>query len=57
MGHGAAWDYTPRQISGFLFYARAREKREAAQALGIGAMAARGEPREVKKTLKEWSKP
>lgn len=58
MGHPAAdvWDYTPRRIAGFLFFARKRLKSEAAQSLSIGAMAARGDPKDVKKRLQEWSK-
>jgi hypothetical protein len=33
-----------------------REKREHAERLSIGAMAARGDPKAIKKTLKEWAK-
>lgn len=55
MGHppAAVWDYTPRQIAGFLHFAGKRRKRETAEALSIGAMAARGDPKELKKQIKE----
>lgn len=58
MGHQAAdvWEYTPRRIAGYLYFARRRQKFEAAQSLSIGAMAARGDEKELKKRLKEWSK-
>lgn len=54
-GHPNAFDYTPRQIAGFLYFVMERKKREAAQHLSIGALASRGDPKEVKKTLKDWS--
>jgi hypothetical protein len=47
---------TPRQLAGLLHFAARRKKREAAQLLGLHAMAARGEPRELKKKLKELGK-
>jgi len=42
---------TPRQIAASLFFARRRRQREAAENLALGALAARGEPREVKRQL------
>jgi hypothetical protein len=42
---------TPRQIAGSLYFARRRKQREAAEQLTLGALAARGEPREVKRQL------
>lgn len=56
MGHAPAdvWSYTPKQIAGFQRLAAVRRRRDAAEQLSINTMAARGEPREVKKRLKEW---
>jgi len=42
---------TPRQIAGSLYFARRRRQRERAEQLALGALAARGEPREVKRQL------
>jgi hypothetical protein len=42
---------TPRQIVGSLYFARRRKQREAAEQLALGALAARGEPREIKRQL------
>ena len=44
---------TPRQIAGSLYFARRRRQREAAEQLALGALAAGGEPREVKRHLKQ----
>jgi len=42
---------TPRQIAASLYFARRRRQREAAENLALAALAARGEPREVKRQL------
>jgi hypothetical protein len=42
---------TPRQIAGALYFARRRRQREAGEQLALGALAARGEPRELKRQL------
>jgi hypothetical protein len=42
---------TPRQIEGSLYFARRRRQREAAEQLALVTLAARGEPREVKRQL------
>ena len=42
---------TPRQIAGTLYFARRRRQREVAEHLALAALAARGEPREVKRQL------
>jgi hypothetical protein len=42
---------TPRQIAGCLYFARRRRQREAAENLALAALAARGEPRELKRQL------
>jgi hypothetical protein len=55
MGHGSndVWGYTPRRIAGFLRVAHARESQEKADSLALQALAARGEPKEVKRQHKE----
>ncbi len=45
------WAMTPRQIAGSLYFARRRRQREAAEQLALGTLAARGEPREVKRHI------
>jgi hypothetical protein len=42
---------TPRQIAGALYFAGRRRKRDAAERLALDTLAARGEPREVKRQL------
>jgi hypothetical protein len=44
---------TPRQIAGALYFARRRRQRDAAERLSLAALAARGEPRELKRQLNE----
>lgn len=58
MGHDpqAVWRYTPRQISGFVGFAARRLKREAAQALSLQSMAARGDPKALRKQIKDLEK-
>ena len=55
MGHRPAdvWGYTPRRIAAFLFIAEKRRNRERIEAINIGLMAARGEPKAVDKMVKE----
>jgi hypothetical protein len=57
-GHppAAVWNYTPRQIAGFLFFSSKRKNREDASKLSIGAMAARGDPKDVKKQVEKLGK-
>ena len=55
-GHPDPWSYTPRQIAGYLFLSVRRQAREAAMRLSLNTLAARGEPREVKKQIRELSK-
>lgn len=52
-GHPQAWDYTPRMLAGHMHFAMEHQKREMAAALSLHAMAARGDPKEIKKILKE----
>jgi len=58
LGHSpaAAWAYTPRQLVGFLSLAAARRKREAADRLYLMHQAARGDPKDTKKLIKEWTR-
>ena len=44
---------TPRQIAGSLYFAVRRRKREAAERLALDTLAARGEPREVKRQIEQ----
>ena len=44
---------TPREIAASLYFARRRRQREAAEQLALGALAARGEPRELKRQLEQ----
>ena len=44
---------TPRQIAAALYLARRRRQRDAAEHLALAALAARGEPRELKRQLNE----
>jgi hypothetical protein len=48
---------SPRMIVGWLYFARRVEKRRLAQQLSIGAMAARGDPKDLKKQIRELEKP
>jgi hypothetical protein len=45
------WGMTPREIAGSLYFAERRKKRQAAERLALSALAARGEPRELKKQI------
>lgn len=44
---------TPREIAASLFFAERRRKREAAEQLALNALAARGEPRALKKQIED----
>ncbi|MGR3593102.1 MAG: hypothetical protein ACU0BO_14150 [Limimaricola soesokkakensis] len=50
------WAYTPRQLVGFLSFAAARRKREGADRLYLMHQAARGDARDTKKLIKEWTR-
>jgi hypothetical protein len=47
------WRYTPRRIAGFLWVAQVRISQEKADSLALQTLAARGEPKEVKRQHKE----
>lgn len=47
---------TPREISGSLHFAEIDAKRERAETLVTGAMASRGDPKDIKRQLKEAEK-
>jgi len=42
---------TPREIAASLYFAERRHRREAAEHLALSALAARGEPRMLKKQI------
>jgi hypothetical protein len=44
---------TPREIAGSLYFAERRRKRLAAEQLALGALAARGDPRALKKQIED----
>jgi hypothetical protein len=44
---------TPREIAASLYFAERRRKREAAEQLALLALAARGEPRVLKKRIED----
>jgi hypothetical protein len=46
------WAMIPREIVASLYFAERRRKREAAEQLALGALAARGEPRTLKQQIK-----
>lgn len=58
MGHPphAVWSYTPRQMSGFGYFAGRRRKQELAETLSIHTAAARGEGQDVKKMHRDLMK-
>jgi hypothetical protein len=47
------WGYTPRQIEAYIFIATLRHKRELAESLGMMTMAARGDPDDIQKQIRE----
>jgi hypothetical protein len=50
MGHSPCdvWDYTPREVAGFLDFARRRKKLESADLLSLHAVAACGDGEAIK---------
>lgn len=48
--------YTPRQVSGWLAFGAIAHRRDLAEQLAIGAMAARGEKKALDKQLKDLDK-
>lgn len=53
-GHVGTLDYTPRQAAAFLRLARLRRRRKAAEDLTIATLGARGDIKEVERTIKDW---
>lgn len=45
--------YTPKRIAGFMHFAAKRRARDAADTLQLNALAARGDPKDLKKTVKD----
>jgi len=58
LGHDAVavWDYTPRQLNGFLRFAGRRRRLEAAEQLALASTAARADPKTVKDQVEKMSK-
>lgn len=46
---------TPKRVAAYIALAVSAERREAGQQLSIGAMAARGDPRAVRKQIRDLS--
>jgi len=57
LGHNPreVMDYTPRQAGAFLAIASHRRRRELAEQLNINTLAAQGDAKAIKATLKELS--
>lgn len=55
MGHppAAVWKYTPKQMHAFLFLAGKRRQREDRAMLALHTLAARGDPKALRKQLKD----
>ena len=47
---------TPREIAGSLYFTERRRRRDAAEQLALGALAARGEPRALKRQIEQLKK-
>lgn len=58
MGHNPndVWEYTPRRIAAFLRFAFKRVSRKNANDLSIQTLAARGDPKDVKKQLRDLTR-
>lgn len=58
LGHNAddVWGYTPRRINAFVKLASKRVARDQASNLSLSALAARGDPKDIKRQLKELSR-
>lgn len=56
MGHSAqdVWNYTPRRIQASIFLATKRHRRRLSEDLSVGSMASRGDPRVVRRQIKDW---
>lgn len=50
------WDCTPRELVGWMYFSSRVKKRRQAEDLAIGAMAARGDPKAVKKQIEDADK-
>jgi uncharacterized protein YfcZ (UPF0381/DUF406 family) len=42
-------------MAAYLFFARRRRRNELAEQLGVQAMAARSEPKEIEKQIEKWT--
>jgi hypothetical protein len=48
------WNYSPRQLKGFLVVSGKRRKREMAQLVSAVQLATRGDNKEIKRALRKW---
>lgn len=53
---GDALSMTPRRAAAWLYHAELHRRREMADKVSLMAMASRGDPRELRKTVKDLSK-
>jgi hypothetical protein len=51
------WGYTPRQMVAWLHFASKRRRAEAADGLVLNAMAARGDPKDIKAQIEKLGGP
>lgn len=47
---------TPRRAAAWVYHAELQRRKEMADLAGVMAMASRGEPRELRKTIKDLSR-
>lgn len=50
------WDYTPREVAGWLWYAQRRRKREMLELTIASFDGARGDPKAIKKQIKDLAR-
>jgi hypothetical protein len=58
MGHSPCdvWDYTPREVAGFLDFARRRRKIEHVELLSLHTLAARGDSSDLESRMRELTR-
>ncbi len=49
----AVWQYTPRQMAGFLYFANRRRERELKESLAMQTMAHRGDGKDIQRMLRD----
>lgn len=55
MGHHERdiWAYTPRQVQAYIFIGRRRQRRKLSEQLTLGSLAASGDKKAVRETLRK----